>query len=486
MKNRILLALITIVFFSESSFIGIEKLTENQKPNVVFIAVDDLNDWVGFLKGHPQTITPNLDRLASQGMVFENAHCAASVCNPSRAAIMTGILPSTSGIYGNSQFLRDSPVLKDAVLLPKWFSNNGYYTLSRGKILHQPTGKWADPQSWDEIFQAKADNFGKPKSLNDSAMANGIKIVKNNDSNGEVGLDWGGLNIPTEKTPDYQNAVWAVEQLQRNFDKPFFMACGFFRPHLPFYVPQKYFDKFKLEDIILPSVKENDLDDLPKAGVNMSGGLKPNSDYNAIKNMQKEKEAVRAYLACIAYADDCIGVLLKGLEQSKYAKNTVVVLWGDHGWHLGEKKHYRKVTLWERATRMPLVIKAPFLVKAGSRCAKPVNLIDVYPTLTDLCGLPSNPSNQGHSMLPLLKNSQASWKYPSLTTMGKDNHALRNERYRYIKYSDGTEEFYDHKLDSNEWDNLASNPKYKAEKEKLKKWLPKVNADDVKSSKSKD
>ncbi len=485
MKNKIVLIFSMMLALSLTSFDKLQAPTDDTKPNVLFIAVDDLNDWVGFLKGHPQTITPNLDRLASQGMVFENANCAAPVCNPSRAAVMSGILPSTSGVYGNSQYFRDSPVLKEAVLLPKWFSNNGYISLSRGKILHHASGKWADPQSWDEMSQVKEGNFGKPKLQNDSTLPNGLPKLKKNDAEGEVGLEWGAIETPAEKTPDYLNAIWAVEQLQRNFDKPFFMACGFFRPHLPFYVPQKYFDMFKLEDIVLPETKENDLDDVPEQGKKMSGGLKPNSDYNTIKNANKEKEVVRAYLACIAYADECIGVLLKGLEKSKYAKNTVVVLWGDHGWHLGEKKHYRKVTLWERSTRMPLIVKAPS-VKPGTRCDKPVNLVDIYPTLTQLCKLPSNTTNQGHSFLSLLNNQHAKWKYPSLTTMGKGMHSLRNERFRYISYADGTEELYDHKNDNNEWVNLASNPQYKLEKEKLKKWLPKVNAKEVESSKSKE
>ena len=431
--------------------------------NFLFIAVDDLNDWTGFLGGHPQTKTPNMDRLAKQGVVFTKAYCAAPVCNPSRAALMTGYRPATSGIYDNGQYMRDSEILKDALTLPQYLSKNGYYTMARGKIFHTANGMWSDSQSWDLHVNTEG-GYGERKKQ-PGLMANGMP-------NGAVGanFDWGPTNGKLEETTDYLTAKWAGEQLQKDYDKPFFLGCGIFRPHLEWFVPQQFFDKFNVDDMILPLVNENDYNDVPKSG------FTPSPDYYATKKYGKQKEAVRAYLACINYADSCIGVVLDALAKSKYADNTIVVLWGDHGWHLGEKLRYKKFTLWEEATRMPLIIKVPGMTNPGSRCGRTVNLLDVYPTITELAGVPKNTTNEGRSIVPLLKNTDKKWNYPSQTTMGKDRHAVRDERYRYIRYQDGAEELYDHKVDSMEWNNLANNPKYNKIKARLSKYMPTQNA----------
>ncbi len=464
---------IGLAIFLSLSFVS-PPARKSSQYNVLFIAIDDLNDWTSFLKGHPQTLTPNMDRLAAQGMIFDNAHCAAPVCNPSRTAVLSGYRPSTSGIYGNSQFFRDSPVLSTAIFLPKWFSNNGYYAEARGKILHHSNGKWADPQSWDFVSEDREGNFGKLKTQKG--------LGANKTDGGSVDLDWGATENEAENTPDYMNAQWAAAQLTQTQSKPFFIACGIFRPHLPWYVPQKYFDRFSLDDIQLPVIKEDDLDDVPETGKDMSGGLRPNSDYQQLKKIHKEKEAVRAYLACISYADDCIGVIMDALEKSPYKDNTIVVLWGDHGWHLGEKLHYRKVTLWERATRVPLIVKVPGMTKPGVHSNRTVSLLDLYPTLLELCRLPANPANEGRSFVPVLKNSTIRWARPAVTTMGQNQHTVRNERYRYIHYKDGSEELYDHQSDPNEWKNEAKNPAYAAIKKEMATWLPKVNAPETKKS----
>ena len=427
--------------------------------NVLFIAIDDLNDWVGFLDGNPQSITPNMDRLASQGIVFERAYCAAPLSNASRAALLTGYRPSSSGIYGNESFMRDSKLLKEAITLPKWFSNNGYYSMARGKIFHQANGQWSDPQSWDLQALTEGD-YGNAVS-NEGFMVNGIP-------KGEVdpNFDWGPTDASFEETADYLNAKWTADQLSIDFDKPFFLACGIFRPHLSWFVPKEFYDKFKVEDLILPVVNENDFDDIPSAA------LKPQKNYYSVKKYNKQKEAIQAYLACINYADACVGVVLDALAKSKYADNTIVVLWGDHGWHLGEKLRYKKFTLWEESCRMPLIIKAPGITSPGQRCKSIVNLIDLYPTLTELCRVEENPDNEGRSLVPLLKNVNKKWDYPTVTTMGQNRHGVRSERWRYIRYQDGSEELYDHSVDPLEWNNLAGNQKYDKIRKKLARNLP--------------
>jgi arylsulfatase A-like enzyme len=435
---------------------------EKGKYNILFIAVDDLNDWVGFLGGHPQSLTPNMDRLASQGMVFERAYCPVSVSNASRAALLTGFRASSTGIYGNESYMRDSKVLENARTLPQWLSDNGYFSMARGKIFHTPNGLWSDPQSWN--LQSHTEGGYGHVEKKPGLMANGIPV-------GEVdsNFDWGPTDAVFEETTDYLNAKWAADQLATDHEKPFFLACGIFRPHLNWYVPRIFFDKFNEEEMILPVVNEDDYNDIPESGYS------PSKDYYTVKKYGKEKEVVQAYLACINYADSCIGVVLDALEKSKYADNTIVILWGDHGWHLGEKLRYKKVTLWEEACHMPLVLKVPGVTHPGDRCDAIVNLIDLYPTLTELCGVPANPSNEGHSIVPLLRNPDKKWKYASITTMGENRHAVRDDRWRYIRYQDGAEELYDHSVDSLEWNNLAADPSYNRIKKKLAKQLPAVN-----------
>ena len=441
---------------------------EKHPYNVLFIAIDDLNDWTGFAGGHPQTKTPNMDKLAKQGVVFENAYCAASVCNPSRAALMTGYLPSTSGIYGNGNKMRYSEVLKNALTIPQWFSKNGYFTTARGKIFHSANGEMADTISWDKWMKT-VGNYGAVQKKS-GFMASGIP-------EGEVdeNFDWGPTTGNFEETPDYLNAEWAANQLQKNYEKPFFLACGIFRPHLKWHVPQEFFDKFNEDEMILPEINENDYDDIP------SSALQPSKNYYATKKYNKQQAAIQAYLACVNYADACVGVVLDALEKSKYAENTIVVLWGDHGWHLGEKLRYKKFTLWEEACKMPLIIKVPGVTSAQTRCASPVSLMDLYPTLLELCGLPQNPENEGKSIVPLLKNTNADWDIPALTTMGFNQHTLRNKKWRYTKYNDGQEELYNHENDPMEWKNLANDPQYSQVKIEMAKYFPAIDKPEVHS-----
>jgi arylsulfatase A-like enzyme len=445
--QRLFVAILTIV---------LPTVAAAGRPNVLFIAVDDLNDWIGCLGGHPQTKTPNLDRLAERGVLFTRAYCAAPACNPSRTALLTGLRPSTTGVYHNSQPWR--PVLRDAVTLPQHFKAHGYRVVGTGKIFH---GAFNDPASWDEYRR-------RPSDPNPTAQ------VRNDPHSKAGGIVWGPLDVEDSATGDYQLVEFAAEFLQQKHDRPFFFACGFVKPHMPWQVPRKYYDLFPVERVVLPKILETDLSDVPLAGRRMA---RPEGDHLTIIETANWNQAVQAYLATIHYVDGQIGRLLAALDQSPYRDNTIIVLWGDHGWHLGEKQHWRKFALWEEATRAPLVVAGPN-VKRG-QCQRTVDFVDIYPTLCALCDLPIGKQLEGRSLVPLLRDPSAAWDRPALTTHGRGNHAVRAERYRYIRYADGSEELYDHDADPLEWTNLADRPESAKIKSELAAWLPKTNAPDA-------
>lgn len=440
----------------------------DQPPNILFIAADDLNDWVGHLGGHPQTKTPNIDRLAARGVSYTRAFCSAPLCNPSRASLLTGIPPHKSGIYGNGEQLRDK--LPDAVTLMQYLRSHGYTAKGAGKIFHG-TNSPGDPASWDFYYKVPPGERQVPErdpGLPESAWT-----------------PWGPLDVDDEEMFEHKITTWAISELEQKYDKPFFLACGFFKPHMPWYVPRKYFDAFPLESIELPDTLDTDGDDLPAWGKKMAIEVYDPSgdqnfaveggDHNNVLANHQWKRAVQSYLATINFVDTQIGRLLDALDQSKYADNTIVVLWGDHGWHLGEKQHWRKHALWEVATHTTLIISTPDRLSANRLCHRPVSLIDLYPTLLVLCGLPAKDGQAGRSLLPLLKDPTQSWNHPVLTTYGFQNHAVQTERWRYIRYRDGGEELYDHATDPNEWTNLASDPQYQAILADLQKALPAEN-----------
>ncbi|UCF14448.1 MAG: sulfatase [Phycisphaerales bacterium] len=287
-------------------------------------------------------------------------------------------------------------------------------------------------------------------------------------------FDWGPLDKADLETGDGQMVGWALDFLRRPHEKPFFLAAGIYRPHLAWYAPRRYFDQYRLDEIALPRLNENDLDDVPPVGRAMARARR--ADFELVKKTGKYRKALQAYLASISFADALVGRLLDALDRSDCARNTIVVLWSDHGWHLGEKGAWHKRTLWQRATHVPFFIAAPGLTTPGSTCRRPVNLIDIYPTLIELCGLEARPQLDGLSLVPLLRNPNAKWNRPSLTTLERGNHALRSERWRYIRYHDGTEELYDHQNDPNEWTNQADEPKYAAVKKAMARWLPENDA----------
>jgi arylsulfatase A-like enzyme len=431
---------------------------DGKKPNVLFVAVDDLNDWIHCLGGHPDCKTPNIDRLANRGVLFTKAYCSAPACNPSRASLLTGVRPSTSGVYLNSQPWK--PAMPDVITMPKLFREHGYHVVGGGKIYHD---SFKDGETaWHEYVSRTKD------PVPPNTPVNGIPNTAH--------FDWGAMDVADEDMDDYKIVEWAKDYLSQDHDKPFFLACGLFRPHLPWYVPRKYHEMFPPDQVTLPNVKEDDLEDVPQAGKKMAN---PGKDHKHVTEANQWRQAVSGYLASIAFADTMIGRLLDGLEQSQYADNTIIVFWGDHGWHLGEKLHWRKFALWEEATRCPLIISVPHSQHNGERCNRTVTLLDVYPTLTALCGLDNPDTVEGNDLTPLLNDPETEWKYPSLTTEGRNNHSIRSERWRYIRYADGSEELYDHENDEMEWKNLAGDKQYASVIKELAAWLPKINAPDA-------
>jgi len=457
-----------------------------EKPNVLFIAIDDLNDWANCLGGRAGVKTPNLDRLAAHGVLFANAHCSAPACNPSRASIMTGIRPSTSGIYTNGPNWRTSPVLKDAVTIPEHFRAHGYRVVGGGKIFHalswvlREDGQdgFNDPACWDEYFPSKIrampDAIWPNETIRQGNSIRWEPVVK-----GRTGtrppwfFDWSALKEPDKKMADYKVVDWAIGELHKKHDKPFFQAVGIFRPHIPWYVPQKYFDMYPLDKVTLPRVRKDWKEYTPPAGQNM-GEFRRKWHKWVVDNKQWKK-AIQGYLAGISFADAQLGRLLDALDAGKYARNTIIVLWADHGFHLGERETWEKFTLWEESTRVSLMFVVPGVTKPAGRCSRPASLLDVYPTLVELCSLTPKPELEGTSLVPLLRNPRAPSKRAVVTTWLQNNHAVRSERWRYIRYKDGSEELYDHKNDPDEFVNLAGLKKYDSVKDELAAWIPKVN-----------
>lgn len=438
------------------------------RPNVLFIAIDDLNDWVGIFGGAPQakSATPRMDKFARSGsMVFQQANCAGPVCCPSRSALLSGFMPNRSGIYGNSQNMLNSEMVQTHYTLPEYFSQHGYRTLSTGKIFHKHAGddgQWA----FDEWVPTEGGNgsqvdpqhlTSRNRNLIDGKPApfGAIKSGQADTGDGEgVDFAWGPSKGPKEESKDWKAAEWAAAQLAKPSAKPLFLALGISKPHLPWFVPQEYFDRYPLESIKIPEFRLDDLGDI----VDSEGKVKfkPSADFQWVQqDTNLFKRAVQAYLAASSHADDCVGLVLDAMETSPVWDNTIVVIWGDHGWHLGEKLRFRKATLWAESTRLPLTIRVPGM-KARQDCFRLVNLIDLYPTLIDLCGLPAKPEIDGRSIAPLLRDPKQPWPYPSITVMDEGNASVRDERWYFIRYKDGTEEFYDMERDPMQWTNLAT------------------------------
>lgn len=439
---RLLLPLLSIGIPTSS-------LAAAEQPNVLFLPVDDLNHWVGHFGRNVQTKTPNLDRLAKLGVTFTNAHCAAPVCNPSRAALLSGKRPGATGIYDNGQPFENT--LKPADSLVTQFKNASYETLGMGKLWHGGLG-W--PQQWTATGPAERPERAK---VDDRSIG---------------GIRFGILEGGDEAVADTQIADYGIAELGKPHPGPFFLTLGFHKPHMPWNVPRKYYEMHPLAEIQLPPVKADDLADIPPAGIKMA---KPGGDHATVLASGRWKEAVQAYLAAVSYLDHQLGRVLDALEKSPYKNNTIICLWGDHGWHLGEKEHWRKFALWEEATRAPLIWVVPGVTQPGGVCTRPVDFMSIYPTLCALAGIARPAWVEGHDLKPLLANPAAEWPHAAITTYGRNNHAVRTDRWRYIRYADGGEELYDHQQDPYEWTNLAGKPEHSALKANLAKQFPATN-----------
>jgi arylsulfatase A-like enzyme len=444
---------------------------EPRRPDILFIAVDDLNDWISPLGGHPQALTPNFDRLARQSVLFTNAHCIAPSCGPVRAAILSGIAPWNSGIYHNMQPLRRK--LPDLALMPRHFANHGYHAAGAGKILHYVI----DPPSWDDYFPEKsADN---PLPFTRYPETRPVSLPRGGPWQ-YLETDWAALDCTDEEFGgDHAVTGWVADRLANPPEKPFFLACGIYRPHEPWFVPKSYFEPFPLDEIQLPpGYRPGDLDDVPPAGK----AIARNRYFPHINWHGQWRAGVQGYLASIHFADAMLGRVLDALEKSPRRDNTIVVLWGDHGWHLGEKEHWQKFTGWRVCTRVPFFVAVPPGcpgLPAGTtpgRCDKPVSTFDTFRTLLALTGVADRPDApvEGHDLTPLLRDPDADWQHHAITQLARpDEFAVSGGRFRYIRYHDGGEELYDITTDPYEHINLATNTEHTATLEAMRLLGPK-------------
>ena len=542
---KFLVALIISIVFSSCSA---QTETTPEKPNVLFIMLDDLNDYQGIFGGHPQAKTPNIDRLGESGVIFKNAHTNVPVCQPSRNSLFTGVYPHNSRDFGWTPHFKQV-VLKNHKTMIEVFKENGYETYGTGKLLHKnkrsywtewgvPEGINYGPHAYSGIDENGKRIMGHSsvpepfKSINvvDGSFASFADTPFIIDENGEkVETGWTFGKKPyhyvndddRDLLPDEQHAIWAsnkIKELDKRADKePFFMGVGFVNPHTPLYAPQKYFDMFPLDKIQLPEMEENDVEDTfystvyedTEMGIAYYRKLResyPNGDEGL-------KRFLQAYLACVAFVDDQVGVLLESLENSEFRDNTVVILTSDHGWQMGEKDYLYKNSPWEESTRIPFIIRAPHISKANSSVEHPVSLIDIFPTLKELCGFDAITKRDGdlfeldgYSLKPFLENTKTEkWQGPNgaLTVLGarinkpieglavttnpsalwhievkkdldpsyikQQNFTYRTKDWRYILYSNGKEELYNHKVDSFERNNLANESEYSEMKARLKK-----------------
>ncbi len=453
------------------------------RPNVLFIAVDDLNDWVGCLGGHPQAMTPNIDRLAERGVLFTNAHCAAPACKPSRSAVFSGLDPERTGVWSNqSRGIRQ--LAPDIKLLPEVFHEAGYRTLGAGKLIHTGSTskeifadylsveqRWS-PLSKDEVSyrpeELKSKGTWKPRHVAADQHGkevilplNGLPSDRAPDKKAGESFDWGGFDVPDSDFGDVRITDWAIGKLGAMGEDPFFLAVGYYRPHIPLWAPERFFDRFREKRAELPMLRADDLKDVGRAGTRWALEAVTAGSHETVAKSGQWRDAVEAYLACVTFVDEQIGRLLDALDRSGKASNTIVVLWSDHGWHLGEKEHWGKWTGWERSTRVPLIVSVPSVEgrPGHASCSSPVSLLDIYPTLMDYCGLAAAHPLGGMSLRPLLENPDARPDRTVLTRFDQGNLSARNGRWRYIRYAEGEEELYDLQKDPNEWENLIDKPR---------------------------
>lgn len=443
-----------------------------EKPNILMIAIDDQNDWIGYMGGHPDVKTPHIDALARAGTAFTNAHCQSPLCNPSRTSLMLSKRPGSTGIYGLSPWFRTVPELAELEPLQQYLKRHGYRTYTAGKIYHGGYGRsgggkgkgkgkagGSGNEEWDEIGPAAtAAPFPEKPLVN---APSGHKL-----------MDWGVFPHKDEDKGDFKIASWTVEKLDNMpDDEPFFLTCGFFLPHVPCFATQKWFDLYPIESTSLPLIQRDDRKDTPRFSWYLHWKL-PEPRLEFLEDADQWMNLTRSYLACTSFVDDQVRRVMEALDRNGLRDNTIVVLWSDHGWHIGEKEITGKNTLWDDGTRVPLIFAGPGVV-AGQLCNQPAELLDIYPTLAELAGLPPKEGLEGISLLPQLQDASTKRERPAITTHNAGNHGIRSENWRYIVYADGSEELYDMVKDPNEWTNLAADPAYAEVIAEHRKWVPK-------------
>ncbi len=445
-------------------------------PNVLMIAVDDMNDWIGPM-GNPSVKTPNLDRLAKRGITFQNAHTVGIFCAPSRASIFTGRLPSTTGIYEETPSFVQRPDLRPLQLA---FQESGYATYGTGKLYHHTAG-FLDRRGWTDFHlqteEQKLSGWGQDTWRSKGAPEptpyphSAFNKDKPVETVAAGFLETAPLpNEDEEKMADTIRANWAAGVLGRKHEKPFFLGVGFYAPHYPNYAPKKYFDQYDAKTMWQPKVKEDDLDDIPAAQRKTRLARKKNV-YEKVIELGILDESRLAYMACITYADAMVGRVLDALDKSPYRDNTIIVLWSDNGYHLGEKGQWGKHTLWQRTTYVPMLWAGPGLAK-GAKLDASAMLLDIYPTLVELCGLKPDQGMDGQSLAAALKNPAAAKDRYAFTIAAPNEYSVVNTQWRYIHYADGAEEFYNEKSDSPEWTNLATKPEYRSQMDLMKAAAP--------------
>jgi arylsulfatase A-like enzyme len=445
------------LLFVLALFAGEAKAQEKkEKPyNVLFVAIDDLNDYVSLLQNHPGLKTPNLDRFAKSAVTFTHAYAPAPVCNPSRAAVLTGKSPVNTGIYENSDFWENSTQAMAATLLPEHLKKNGYRTMWSGKLFHTRPGDNRMDAMWDDKEGADG-GYGPFPQKDPSRQLSGFFSYQ----------AWEG---PDQDFSDIINGDITIKRLQQQDEKPFFIAYGLYRPHNPWTAPKRFFDMYPLDEVQLPQVLENDLDDIPAVGREW---VKNGARFEHLKRINEWKPIVRSYLASISFMDYSLGRVLDALDNGPHRDNTIVLIWADHGFHLGEKHHFTKFALWEQTTHTLLMARIPGR-KGGELRDQPVNLLDLYPTLVDYCKLPAVPFGlDGISLRPVIEDAGYTREQPSMTYFIKGSVGMRSKDWRYIRYHDGGEELYNSKKDPKEWHNLAGDKNHREVVANFQKWLP--------------
>jgi len=457
---------IFFVILTCATFLGVfyprQIAAQNEKPNILLIAIDDLNDWIAGLEGHSKVKTPNMNRLAAAGVAFTNAHAQAPICNPSRTSFLSGLRPTTTGVYALGPWIRTVEGYEDVVTLPQYFEQHGYHTLTTGKVYHDAYPPEEARRDGPEFttWGFKGGFWPRPDE----------PLVKNT---GHPLVDWGVYPEKDEEQDDWKVADWAIEQLKNPpQDKPFFLSVGFRHPHVPLYATQKWFDLYPDDELILPEVRADDREDIPEFSWYLHWNL-PEPRLAWVKMIGQWRPKVRAYLASVSFADMLVGRVLNTLEEEGLADNTIVVLLSDHGYHLGSKDITGKNTLWHESTRVPFIFAGPGVSEVGQVSDEAVELLDLFPTLVDLAGLPKKSGLDGHSVAPILKDVKYNRTEPAICSHGPGNHVVVTEQWRYIQYADGSQELYDRRHDPNEWNNLAIEEGYKPVMHEMAKLLPK-------------